>query len=122
MIYINDCDIFVGDANLNIIGRKKLIIPHVVRFDPHKSGGVICLGIAVSFITADRDLFNILFKLAGIFYKFLIMALLNRFAVASSVNELGFLQLIQFSILFCRFPDVLGSVFCIDTESDICVL
>ena len=42
LVYIDHGNIFVGNTDLYIICGKQLVIPHVVGFDPHESGGMIC--------------------------------------------------------------------------------
>ena len=38
LVHIDYRDVFIRNADLDVIGRKELVIPHVVCFHPHESG------------------------------------------------------------------------------------
>ena len=50
---------FVTDHHLQIIPGQKLAIFHVVFLEPHVSRVMVCLGIAVSVLAADRNLLRV---------------------------------------------------------------
>ena len=68
LVHIDHSDIFVSNTNLNIIRGKQLIIPHVVGFDPHESGRMVCFWVAVTSFSTDTDLFNVFLQLLCILH------------------------------------------------------
>ena len=61
LIYINNSNVFIRNTNLHIVSWKQLVISHIVRLDPHKSGWMICLWVAVAFLPTDFDFFHVFF-------------------------------------------------------------
>lgn len=56
LIHLYDGYIFLCGTHLDIIGRKQLVISHIIGLDTHKGCGMVCLGIAVSPFSAYMNL------------------------------------------------------------------
>ena len=87
LVNIYDSDIFIRDTDLDVIGRKELVIPHVVLLHPHESGIMIRFGIAVAVRAADPDLFHVISELQRILLQLFIIPLFPGFMMAAPMHK-----------------------------------
>src|SRR5699024_8166566 len=92
------CYIFICNTDLDIIGRKQLVISHIICLDTHKCCGMVRLGIAVPPFSAYMDFLHIFFQFFRIFHQLLIVTLLHRFMMATAMYKCGFVYLPHLSI------------------------
>ena len=84
--------------SLYVVCRQQLLIAHAVPFQAHECGGMIRPGIAVSLVSADRQLLTVFLQLAHICLKALVMALPDRFVASFAMHKAGFIQLIKLRV------------------------
>ena len=87
-IYIVMSDKLVADHHLQIISRQQLVILHVVFLESHKGSVMVGLGIAVSLLTADHDLFSITSQLLPAVINLFIEPLDRGLVLTLSVSKI----------------------------------
>ena len=113
MIHIQYGNELVCNANLYVICRQQLAVPHVVLFQVHEGGGRIRFGVAVPLFSTDIQLFPIRFKLTHIRLKLLVMPLRNRFVPAFAMNKAVRIQLIYPGVCLKHLFQVFRHIFLI---------
>ena len=88
LIDVGYSNIFVRDPELHIVGRKELIVSHIVGLDPHEGRGVVCLGVTVPILSADFDLLHIFPKLCAVLPELLVLSLDSALMMPFAMNKL----------------------------------